>query len=155
MSLIAEELTFAVLSVTKLKNIMVFLGFSKSISGSESCSIPLNLAIWRHYNVVLLQGVFQKCQKWPFFGTILSFLWKILKTGNIVSQISPWKQRLQKKQSIPWRSRQKMPCDGHQECIPRPILWGKIPRTKSAFFRCFEFFWKSERWGFCMENYTP
>ena len=52
---------------------MVFLGIFKSISGSESCSIPLILAVWRHYNVDWPQGVSQKCQKMVFFWDHFEF----------------------------------------------------------------------------------
>ena len=52
---------------------MVFLGIVKSISGSESCSIPLILAVERHYNVDWPQGVSQKCLKMVFFWDHFEF----------------------------------------------------------------------------------
>ena len=155
MSQIAEELTFAVLSVTKLENSQCSWEFLKV---SQEAKVAPFLSAWPSGATTMLighRGCLKKSKKWSFFGTILSFLWKILKTGNIVSQISPWKQRLQKKQSIPRRSQWKIPCNRHQENFPRPILWGVIPHTKSAFFRFFEIFQKSEKWRFFMENCTP
>ena len=155
MSQIAEELTFAVLSVTKLENSWCSREFLKV---SQEAKVAPFLSAWPSTTNTMSfgnSGCLKNSKKGPFFGTILNFLWKIRKTGKIVSQISPWKQHLQKKQSIPRRSRRKMPCHRHQENIPRPILWGVIPHTKSAFFRFFEFCWKSEKWRFCIENYTP
>ena len=155
MSQIAEELTFAVLSVTKFENSRCSWDFLEL--SQEAKVIPF-LSSWPSTAYAMSfghRGYPKNAKKRPTFGTILNFLWKILKTGDIVSQISPWKQRLQKKQSIPWRSRQKMPCDGHQECIPRPIIWRKIPRTKSKFFRFFEFVWKSEKMGILYGELHP
>ena len=155
MSQIAEELTFAVLSVTKFENSRCSWEFSKV---SQKAKVAPFLSAWPSGVTSMSfghRGCLKNAKKWPFWGTILSFLWKTLKTGDIVSQISPWKQRLQKKQSIPRRSRRKMPCIRHQENFSRPILWGIIPNAKSAFFQFFEIFWKSKKWRFCMENCTP
>ena len=155
MSQIAEELTFDVLSVTKLENSRCSWEFLKV---SQEAKVAPFLSAWPSTATTMLighRGCLKNAQKWSFFGTILSFLWKTLKTGNIISQISPWKQRLQKKQSISWHSWQKMLRNRHQENFPRPILWGVIPHAKSAFFRFFEIFQKSEKRRFCMENYNP
>ena len=155
MSQIAEELTFAVLSVTKFENSRCSWD---SLELSQEAKVIPFLSSWPSTATTMSfghRGYSKNDKKWRTFGTILNFLWKTLKTSNIVSQISPWKQRLQKKQSIPRRSRRKMPWNGHQENTPRPILWGVIPRTKLAFFQFSEIFWKSKKRQFCMENYTP
>ena len=41
---------------------------SRSISGSESCSILISLAVVSCYNAVWQHGMSQKCQKLPFFA---------------------------------------------------------------------------------------
>ena len=60
MGQIAEELTFAALSVTKFEN--VHLPRSRSISGSKSCFFHLILAVVRCYHVVWPLGVYKICQ---------------------------------------------------------------------------------------------
>ena len=155
MSQIAEELTFAVLSVTKLENSRCSWEFLKV---SQEAKVAPFLSAWPCGATTMSfghRGCLKNANKMAFFETILSFLWKTLKTGDIVFQISPWKQHLQKKQSISWRSRRKMPCIRHQENFSRPILWGIIPNTKSAFFQFFKIFRKSKKWRFWMENCTP
>ena len=77
---------------SQLWKFTVFLWLFISISGGLSCFIPLSLAVVPNYIVV-----WTKMPKNDFFSTIFNFL-KILKTGNMVSQISPWKQPLQEKQ---------------------------------------------------------
>ena len=155
MSRIAEELTFAVLSVTKLENSRFSWEFLKV---SQEAKVAPFLSAWPSTATTILighRGCLKNAKKWSFFGTILSFLWKILKTGNIVSQISPWKQHLQKKQSIPRRSQQKMLRYRHQENTPRPILGVVIFHTKSSFFAFLKNFKKSKKCRFCMRNYAP
>ena len=155
MSQIAEELTFAVLSVTKLENSRCSWQFLKV---SQEAKVAPFLSAWPSGATTMLighRGCLKNSKKWSFFGTILSFLWKILKTGNIVSQISPWKQRLQKKQSIPRRSQRKMLRYRHQENTPRPILGGAISHTKSPFFAFLKNMEKSKKCQFFMRNYAP
>ena len=155
MSQIAEELTFAVLSVTKSENSRCSWDF---LEVSQEAKVAPFLSSWTSTATTMSfghRGYLKNAKKWPFCGTILNFLRKIQKTGDIVSKISPWKQYLQNKQSIPQRSRRKMPCNGHQENTPKPILWGVIPRAKLAFFRFSDIFWKSEKRQFCLWNYTP
>ena len=147
MSQIAEELTFAVLSVTKLENSRCSWEFSKV---SQEAKVAPFLSAWPSGATKMSfghRGCLKNAKKMAFFETILSFLWKTLKTGDIVSQISPWKQRLQKKQSIPRRSQQKMLRYRHQENTPRPILGVVIFHTKSPFFAFLKNFEKSKkRW---------
>ena len=155
MSQIAEELTFAVLSVTKFENSRCSWEFSKV---SQKAKVAPFLSTWPLGATTMLighRGCLKNAKKWPFLGTILSFLWKTLKTGNIISQISPWKQRLQKKQSIPWRSRRKMPCNRHQENFPRPILWGVIPQQNWHFFDFSKIFKKAKNGDFVWKIAAP
>ena len=122
MSEIAEELTFAVLSVTKFENSQCsgdFLEVSQEAKVAPFLSALPSGATTMWFGQ---RGYPKKAKNCPFSGTILNLFQKILKSGDIVSQISPWKQRLQKKQSIPQHSQQKMLRDRHQENTSRLIL---------------------------------
>ena len=54
----------------------VSLNFKIRISGSKSCSLPLSLAVYRHYNVVWPQGASQKWQIIAFFWDHFEFCLK-------------------------------------------------------------------------------
>ena len=71
----------------------------------------------------------KKIEKSPTLWEFWTFL-KIQKIGNFVTQISPWRQHLQKKWSIPPRSQRKM----QQNCQFRILIF----ETLSQRF----FYWK-------------
>ena len=74
MSQIAEELTFAVLSVTKLENSRCSWEFLKV---SQEAKVAPFLSAWPSTATTMLighRGCLKNAQKWSFFGTILSFL---------------------------------------------------------------------------------
>ena len=89
MSQIAEELTFAVLSVTKLENSWCSWDF---LEVSQEAKVAPFLSSWPSTATTMSfghRGNLKNAKKWPFCGTILNFLRKIQKTGDIVSKISP------------------------------------------------------------------
>ena len=74
MSQIAEELTFAVLSVTKLENSRCSWEFLKV---SQEAKVAPILSSWSCGATTMSfghWGCLKNAKKWPFFGTILSFL---------------------------------------------------------------------------------
>ena len=74
MSQIAEELTFAVLSVTKLENSRCSLEFLKV---SQEAKVASFLSAWPSGGTTMSfghKGYHKNAQKWHFFGTILNFL---------------------------------------------------------------------------------
>ena len=73
MSQIAEELTFAVLSVTKLENSRCSWEFLKV---SQEAKVAPFLSAWPSTVTTMSfghWGCLKNAQKWPFFGTILNF----------------------------------------------------------------------------------
>ena len=74
MSQIAEELTFAVLSVTKLENSWCSWEFLKV---SQEAKVAPFLSAWPSTATTILighRGCLKNAKKWSFYGTILSFL---------------------------------------------------------------------------------
>ena len=74
MSQIAEELTFAVLSVTKLENSWCSWEFLKV---SQEAKVAPFLSSWPLSATTMLighRGCLKNAKKGSFFGTILSFL---------------------------------------------------------------------------------
>ena len=73
MSLIAEELTFAVLSVTKFQNSQCSWDFFEA---SQEAKVAPFLSAWPSTATTMSfghWGCLKNAQKWPFFGTILNF----------------------------------------------------------------------------------
>ena len=74
MSQIAEELTFAVLSVTKFENSRCSWEFLKV---SQKAKVAPFLSSWPSTATTMSfghRGYLKNAKKWPFFGTILNFL---------------------------------------------------------------------------------
>ena len=75
-----------------------------------------------------------------------SFLRKILiftadinsERGHFLLQISPWKQRRQKKQSRPWRSQRKIPQNCHLRFLIFETLSQRFFAAKLGFFQFFQ-----------------
>ena len=74
-----------------------------------------------------------------FCNTLLiHYYTKILQTGHFILQTSPQEKHLQKKWSMPQRSKGKLIQDGNKNNIWRRILWGVNSCTKWAFLGYFE-----------------
>ena len=74
MSQIAEELTFAVLSVTKFKDSRCSWNF---LELSQEAEVASFLSAWPSVGTTMSfghKGYHKNAQKWHFFGTILNFL---------------------------------------------------------------------------------
>ena len=73
MSQIAEELTFAVLSVTKVENSRCSREYLKV---SQEAKVTPFISAWLSGATTMSfghRGCLKNVKKWPFFGTILSY----------------------------------------------------------------------------------
>ena len=82
------------------------------------------------------------------FSTFL----EICKTGDFNRGISPWKRRLQKKRSIPWRRQRKMQENCHLRFLIFELSSQRFFDLKFAIFRFFKNSKKRKYWRFWPPN---
>ena len=116
-----------------------------------TCASKLTLSIF-------FVGAFVLAQFWAIASIIswlvqtLIFLMKIVKMGDFISLIIPWKRRLQKKRCIPRRSQRKM----QENCLLRFLIFKLLSQRffdlKLVNFRFFKNSKKRKFWRFWPPN---